>query len=441
MAEKERIYGERYPIDEDFLAALAEMPAASGIALGLDRLVMLATGADNIEQVIWTPVAARACSPDEAKRNPGAILQTTPHSASLHAGYGSMLRRPLDLVAAGLAPAAKLAELEAVAARYAVSITPAMVALIDSAAPNDPVARQFIPDVAELERKAEEREDPIGDGAHEAVPGLIHRYPDRVLLKLSNVCPVYCRFCFRRETVGAGGPAHLSDAELDQALAYITADQAIWEVIVTGGDPLILSPRRLAKVSAGIAAIPHVEILRWHTRVPLVAPERIDAAMLAALSPPGVTTWLALHANHPREFTPEGCAAVARLADAGIPLVSQTVLLRGVNDDTETLTALMRAFVRNRVKPYYLHHGDLAPGTSHFRASVKQGQTLMRSLRGDVSGLCQPTYVLDIPGGHGKAPIGPGYLQKLESGGLIVSDPAGVAHPYPPTIPPTQHEV
>ena len=341
-------------------------------------------------------------------------------------------RRPTELMEAGLVPPERLSAIEQVAARYAVSITPAMADIIVLGDPDDPIARQFLPDAAELDRLPEERDDPIGDDVHEAAPGLVHRYPDRVLLKLANICPVYCRFCFRRESVGPGQPAHLSDAALAVALAYVAERPAVWEVVVTGGDPLVLSPRRLAAAASAIAAIEHVRILRWHTRVPLVAPERIDAAMVAALKPRGATAWLAIHANHPREFTSAGRAALARLADAGIPLVSQTVLLKGVNDDPDTLSALMRAFVENRVKPYYLHHGDLAPGTEHLRTGLAEGRALMRALRGNVSGLCQPTYVLDIPGGHGKVPAGPSYVVEAAESGWAVEDVGGVSWSYPP---------
>jgi lysine 2,3-aminomutase len=341
-------------------------------------------------------------------------------------------KRPAQLLLGGLVRADRLGEIEQVAARYAVSISPPMAELIDPADLDDPIARQFVPDAAELERSPLERNDPIGDGVHEVVPGLVHRYPDRVLLKLANICPVYCRFCFRRESVGPGQPAHLSDAELEKAIAYVAADPAIWEVVVTGGDPLVLSPRRLKRAADRVAAIPHVKILRWHTRVPLVAPERIDDEMVAALKPEGLTAWLALHANHPREFTAAGRAALARLADSGIPLVSQTVLLKGVNDDTETLEALMRAFVESRVKPYYLHHGDLAPGTAHFRTSIAAGRAVVGALRGKVSGLCQPTYVLDIPGGHGKVPVGPVHVEDAGDGVWTVSDLGGMPRAYPP---------
>ncbi len=227
--------------------------------------------------------------------------------------------------------------------------------------------------------------------------------------------------------VGPQGEPTLSDAELDAALAYIAGEPAIWEVIVTGGDPLVMSPRRIARIVAALSAIPHVKVVRWHTRVPVVAPASVDAELVAALRGFRGTTYVALHANHPREFTSQACAAIARLGDAGIAMVSQTVLLRGVNDDVATLEALMRLFVENRVKPYYLHQGDLAPGTSHFRTTIAEGQALMRALRGRVSGLCQPTYVLDVPGGYGKSPIGPAYV--TEDGAVI--DYRGGAHAHP----------
>ncbi len=339
------------------------------------------------------------------------------------------LRRVRDLVDAGLIAPEQASALKAVAARYAVAITPAMAELIDAADPADPIARQFVPDPVELARTATERDDPIGDDAHEVAPGLIHRYPDRALLKLTSACAVYCRFCFRRETVGHGGA--LSPAEIDAALAYVRGRPEIWEVIVSGGDPLVAGPRRLKALTAALAEIAHVGVVRFHTRVPVVAPERVTAALVAALKAPGKATWVAIHANHPRELTAAARAALARLSQANIPLVSQTVLLKGVNDDADTLARLMRAFVEAQVKPYYLHHGDLAPGTGHFRTTIGEGQALMKALRGRLSGLCQPTYVLDIPGGHGKAPVGPNYVSD-ENGACLVEDFAGGRHPYPP---------
>jgi lysine 2,3-aminomutase len=334
------------------------------------------------------------------------------------------LRTPDDLIAAGLAAPGRRPELEAVAARYAVAITPLMAQVAQA---SEAVARQFLPTAAELVQAPEERADPIGDDAFSPVEGIVHRYPDRVLLKANHACAVYCRFCFRREMVGPQGVRPLSGAQLDQAMAYVAAHPQIWEVIVTGGDPLILSPRRLADITARLAAIAHVKVIRFHTRVPVVDPQRITPALVEALKAPGKTTWVGLHANHPGELTPAAAAACAWIIDAGIPMVSQTVLLKGVNDEAAVLEALLRRFVELRIKPYYLHQADLAPGTGHVRTTLAEGQALMRQLRGRVSGLCQPTYVLDIPGGHGKAPVGPCYADDGQ-----VEDPNGGRHPYPP---------
>ena len=344
------------------------------------------------------------------------------------------LRSAADLVAHGLAPAAAQADLDRVAARYAVAVTPDVAALIDPSDPNDPIARQYIPSREELVAQPGESADPIGDHAHSPVSGIVHRYPDRVLLKLVHVCAVYCRFCFRREMVGPGKDSALSPEAYAGALGYIRATPAIWEVILTGGDPLMLAPRRLAEIMRELAAIDHVKIIRIHTRVPVADPDRIGREMVAALRVTGTAVWVALHANHPRELTDKARAACARLIDAGIPMVSQSVLLRGVNDDAPTLEALMRAFVESRIKPYYLHHGDLAPGTAHLRTTLEVGQALVRSLRGRVSGLCQPDYVLDIPGGHGKAPVGPQYLSGDDPAGdrYRVVDYCGDVHVYPP---------
>ncbi|SEB88641.1 lysine-2,3-aminomutase-like protein [Bradyrhizobium erythrophlei] len=359
---------------------------------------------------------------------------------SIDRKLAATLRQPRELADAGLVPVAALAELEQVAARYAVAVTPELAALIDPADSADPIARQFIPSADELVEQPGENADPIGDDAHSPVAGIVHRYPDRVLFKLVHVCAVYCRFCFRREMVGPGKASALSDDAYRGALEYIRTHQEVWEVILTGGDPLMLSSRRLSEIMADLAAIDHVKIIRLHSRVPIADPERINSDMVGALRVEGATTWIAIHANHPRELGANARAACARLADAGIPLVSQTVLLRGVNDDAATLAALMRAFVECRIKPYYLHHGDLAPGTAHLRTTIEAGQELMRALRGRVSGLCQPDYVLDIPGGYGKAPIGPTYLSQSASREhqdsperrYRIVDYCGDVHLYPP---------
>jgi lysine 2,3-aminomutase len=335
------------------------------------------------------------------------------------------LRTPQALADAGLIDPADLPALERVAAQYAVAVTPAMAELVEHA--DDPIARQFLPTTAELVTAPEERVDPIGDDAHSPVTGIVHRYPDRVLLKANHACAVYCRFCFRREMVGPDGVRPLSPAQLDAAFAYIAGHPEIWEVIVTGGDPFILSDRRLTDLMRRLEAIDHVKVVRFHTRVPAVDPARITEGLVAALKASSKTVYVALHADHARELTPTARAACARLVDAGIPMLGQTVLLKGVNDAPEALEALFRAMVETRIKPYYLHHADLAAGTGHFRTSIAEGQGLMKALRGRVSGLCQPTYVLDIPGGHGKVPVGPGYLAEGQ-----VEDPNGGRHDYPP---------
>lgn len=345
------------------------------------------------------------------------------------------LRQPQQLISQGLAPASALHDLEKVAARYAVALTPDVAALIDPADPTDPIALQYVPDARELDSLPIENVDPIGDHARSPVEGIVHRYPDRVLFKLVHVCAVYCRFCFRREMVGPGKDSALTPDVYSAALAYIRSHPEIWEVILTGGDPLMLSPRRMAEVMADLAAIDHVKIIRVHTRVPMVDPTRVSAEMVAALRVRGATTWLAVHANHAREFSEAARDACARIVDAGIPMVSQSVLLAGVNDTAPALEALMRAFVECRIKPYYLHHGDLAPGTAHLRTTLEKGQQLMWEIRGRVSGLCQPEFVLDIPGGFGKAPVGPTYLSRdTDSDAAVyrVTDFCGGIHAYPP---------
>jgi lysine 2,3-aminomutase len=339
------------------------------------------------------------------------------------------LRNAADLAEAGLVAPERRDEIERVAERYAVAITPTMADLIDPSDPADPIARQFVPSAAELDTAPEEMADPIGDDRFAPVKGIVHRYPDRVLLKPLHVCPVYCRFCFRREKVGPGGEA-LSAAELDAALAYIRENREIWEVILTGGDPLMLAPRRLAGLLDRLDAIDHVAVLRIHSRVPIAEPGRVTEALVAALGQRRAALWLGVHCNHPRELGATARAALGRLADSGIPLLGQTVLLAGVNDDVETLDALMRALVTARVKPYYLHHPDLVRGTGHFRVPIARGQALMKALRSRLSGLAQPTYVLDVPGGHGKVPIGPGYLGD-DPEALLVEDAFGGRHRYP----------
>ncbi|HEY0185114.1 MAG TPA: lysine-2,3-aminomutase-like protein [Rhodopila sp.] len=333
------------------------------------------------------------------------------------------MRDTAGLLAAGLISPADVEGVQATEARYAVAISPAMRALIE--APDDPIGRQFVPDPSELVTAPHESRDPIGDDALSPVKGVVHRYADRALLKPLLICPVYCRFCFRREHVGPDGGV-LTDAELQTAFAWFAAHPAVTEAILTGGDPLMLSPRRLGGIIAALSAIPHVQTIRIHSRVPVADPDRLTRDLAAAMDTER-SMWLVVHANHAREFTPEARAALRRVQALGIPVLGQSVLLRGVNDTPEALEALFRAMLAARVKPYYLHQLDAAPGTSRFHVPIEEGQALLRHLRGRVTGLAWPTYVLDIPGGYGKVPIGPAYLQ---DGGEI-ADPNGRRHEPP----------
>ena len=338
------------------------------------------------------------------------------------------LRTLVELRDAGLIAPADVPRLAGVAQRYPIAISRELASLIRRGEAQDPIARQFVPDLSELDQLPRERPDPLGEEQLSPVKGVVHRYRDRVLLKLTHVCPVYCRFCFRREVVGPGGPPALSGEALEAALRYIAGDRKIWEVILTGGDPFMLAPRRIGDITQRLAAISHVKVLRWHTRVPVADPARVGEDLVAALASKNNSVYVALHINHPRELTDNARAASARLIEAGVPMLSQTVLLKGINDDVGTLEALMRALVEARIRPYYLHHADLAPGTAHFRTTIAQGQALMAALRGRLSGIAQPTYVLDIPGGYGKVPIGPPYLAEGEN---TVTDPRGAKHDYP----------
>ena len=339
-----------------------------------------------------------------------------------------VLHTTADLARAGLVEPDAIAALEAVAARYAIAITPAVAAMIDPADPLDPIGLQYLPSPEELISAPGEQADPIGDQIHAPVKGIVHRYPDRLLLTATYACAVYCRFCFRREVVGPGGAGGLTPAELDGALAYIAGHPEVWEVILSGGDPLVLSPRRIADLVQRISDIPHVKILRVHTRLPVADPEQVSEALVGALAGSRLTLAVGVHVNHARELTPAADAALARLAGAGALLLSQTVLLRGVNDRVEVLGDLMRALVERGVRPYYLHHPDPAPGTARFRVSLAEGQALVRGLRGRYSGLCQPTYVLDIPGGFGKVPAGPAWIES-DGAGMTATDPWGGRHP------------
>jgi lysine 2,3-aminomutase len=311
------------------------------------------------------------------------------------------IRDVSGLISAGLAPQASRGALEAVAARYAIAIPPALQQLITS--PYDPIGLQFIPSTAESITAPHENVDPIADEALSPVKGIVHRYPDRALLKPLLACPVYCRFCFRREQVGPEGGV-LTNAELDAAYAYIAAHSGIREVILTGGDPLILSPRRLASILARLSAIPHVEVLRIHTRAPVADPALITEGLAEALDIPA-PLFIVLHTNHARELTAAVLAGVEKLQRRRLPILGQTVLLAGVNDNEAALSDLFRAMLRARIKPYYLHQLDAAPGTARFHVPVERGREILQNLRGNISGTALPAYIYDQPGGLGKIPL------------------------------------
>ncbi len=361
------------------------------------------------------------------KMSPIAARQSNQHQTPHNARQS--LRSLDDLEGEGLIESANDPRLEEVGRRFAIRLTPAMADVIDPQNPADPVARQFIPDVRELEKHPADISDPIGDRSHSPVTGIVHRYPDRLLLTPIHVCPVYCRFCFRRETVGKPEQALLSDSDLETALDYIRDHPEVWEVILSGGDPLLLSPRRIQKLVSALNDIEHVGVIRIHTRVPVVDPDRISRRMIDALRS-NKAVYVVLHTNHTRELTSAAREACAQLVDAGIPMLSQTVLLKGVNDDPAMLEQLLRTLVANRIKPYYLHHADRAPGTAHFRTSIDEGREIVRSLRGRVSGLCQPTYVLDIPGGAGKVPLDSGWVAPGENARHRITDYQGKEHDY-----------
>jgi lysine 2,3-aminomutase len=287
-----------------------------------------------------------------------------------------------------------------VATRYPLRITPHYLSLMEE--PGDAIWRQCVPDLAEL--ADEQAADPLDEERLSPVPGLIHRYPDRVVLLVSSVCAVYCRFCMRKRGVGCTGG--ITVANLDDACAYIAANPAIRDVILSGGDPLLLDDEQLGTVLFRLRRIPHVAIIRIGTRAPVTLPERVTSRlcrMLKRFHPIYVNT----HFNHPREVAPAAARACARLADAGIPLGNQSVLLKGVNDDPQIMRSLMERLLAIRVRPYYIHQMDLVRGTRHFRTPVATGLAVMAALRGHISGLATPYYVIDLPGGKGKVPVLP----------------------------------
>ena len=310
-----------------------------------------------------------------------------------------------------------------------LGITPYYMSLVSPQDPDQPIRRTVIPTIYETRHTTGEADDPLGEETMSPVPGLVHRYPDRVLLLLSDFCSTYCRYCTRSRVVGHGA-IHPSRNRLERAFAYIAQTPAIRDVLLSGGDPLMLGEEKLAWVLSRLRQIPHVEIVRIGTKVPAVLPQRITPQLVKSLRR-FHPLWMSLHFTHPDECTPEAHRACAMLADAGIPLGSQTVLLKGVNDNVATMGSLVHNLLKMRVRPYYLYQCDPITGSAHFRTSVDTGLGIIRGLRGFTSGYALPTYVVDAPGGGGKIPLSPDYVVGREDGALVLKNYLGQHYRYP----------
>lgn len=312
--------------------------------------------------------------------------------------------------------------------RLPLGLTPYYASLIDPEDSADPLRRTMIPTTREFVHAPGEQADPLGEEAHTPVPGLVHTYPDKALWLVTDRCATYCRFCTRSRRVGGEGSLANRDA-WEGALAYLRAHTEIRDVLLSGGDPLVLADERLAWLLDQLQAIPHVELVRVGTKLPAVLPQRITPALVDCLRR-HPALWVSAHFTHPHEWTPEVEAACARLVDAGIPMVSQTVLLKGVNDDADVLKHLFLALLRGRVKPYYLHQLDPVLGSSHFKTPVRTGLEILQHLHGFISGLAVPTYMLDAPGGGGKIPLTPGYLDGRDGDDLLLHNYRGEPYRY-----------
>ncbi len=341
---------------------------------------------------------------------------------------GHMLTSADDLARVLPLSADERAGLAASASLFRVGLTPYYASLMDPAHAACPIRMQAIPHPSEADIRPEELRDPLGEDSHMPAPSVVHKYPDRCLFLVVDRCGIYCRHCNRRRLVGGDEPPTTHD--LEAGLAYIARTPRIRDVLMSGGDPLLLSTRRLDYLLGRLRAIPHVETIRIGTRLPVVCPMRIDAELVGALRkhhPLFINT----HFNHIKELTPEARAACERLVDAGIPVGNQTVLLRGVNSSTRSLRALMRGLLRSRVRPYYLFQGDTVLGTDHLRTPVETAMELYRSLRGWMNSMAVPMLVLDAPGGHGKVPLVPSYIDSLDEREVVVTTYRGKQITYP----------
>ena len=337
-----------------------------------------------------------------------------------------------------LTPEERAGALLAGKSKLAVAITPHFFNLIDPADEHCPIRRQVVPRIEETETAGWEMADPCGEDSHSPVPGLVHRYPDRVLFLVTDRCAAYCRYCTRSRLV-SNASGYDFHPEFDRQIAYIAAHPEIRDVLLSGGDPLLLSDDKLESLLTQLRAIPHVEFLRIGTRIPVFLPQRITpelCAMLKRFHP----LFISFHTNHPRELTTEVRDALGRLADAGIPLGNQSVLLKHVNDDVEVMKALVQKLLMCRARPYYLYQCDLIQGSAHLRASVKKGLEIMDGLRGHTTGYAVPQYVIDAPGGGGKVPINPGYILRQDDERVMIRNFEGRIFEYPElgakTVPP-----
>ncbi|MCL2140655.1 MAG: KamA family radical SAM protein [Dehalococcoidia bacterium] len=315
------------------------------------------------------------------------------------------------------------AQIRSVSAKYPLAITPYYLSLLEPSDPYDPIRLQSVPTIAELSKSCVSMEDPLAEQQHSVVPGLVHRYPDRVLMVLTDICPMLCRHCTRKREWQYGGWVRTPE-QFENMLAYIRQHKEVRDVIVSGGDPLTLSTVRLEEVLSGIRRIPHVEIIRIGTRVPVVLPQRIDDELCNVLSKFG-PIWLNTHFNHPREITPEATRACDLIVRAGVPVNNQSVLLKGINDSVETQIKLCQSLLRIKVRPYYLFQCDDVAGTEHFWTSVESGVEIIRNMRGFTSGLAIPNYVIDLPNGGGKIPVSPDYILERTLDELIVRNYQG----------------
>lgn len=333
---------------------------------------------------------------------------------------------PLKLIL-NLSPE-EIEAIEASKGRMATAITPYFAKLMDRNDSNCPIRRQAIPTMAEFHLSPADLFDPCAEDENSPVHGLVHRYPDRVLLLVTDKCAVYCRYCTRRRMVGSSEKC-ITPQELDEAVAYIQATKKVRDVLISGGDPLLFEDDHLESIIAKVRKVPHVEIIRIGTRVPVTLPQRITPSLTAMLKKYH-PLWISIHFSHPKEITKETRRACAMLSEAGIPLGSQTVLLRGINDRPVVMKRLMHELLKIRVRPYYIYQCDLAMGTEHFRTPIAVGINIIEKLRGHTTGYAVPSFVIDAPGGGGKIPVGPTYMISQDKGKMVLRNYQGKVFEY-----------